>query len=1035
MIINSDDHEVMITISLTMDKFVEDQRKFLALEREAEIEESRLLQSNISVRELCQKGVAVQKLVVGNQATGLYGRLVITFVSRTPGNNQELPSHNITSGDIVGLRHGSGQSGSDQVENVSGVVTKVTSSSISVAFSESFEQISFDASLQYSLMKLANDITHKRLTSALDVLSTNPSTAVINVLFGISTPSVPHQSCHPKLLDNDDNLVYFNENLDLSQREAVEFCLKQRELGIVHGPPGTGKTTTVVEIIRQAVKAGDKVLVCAPSNVAVDNLVERLARVKVKVVRLGHPARVSADLQQHSLDAIISSSDEGALVRDIYKELDETLGKFKYSDRRKIRSEVKELRKEIRQREKKALKEILSRAEVVLGTLTSSGPDSPLQHLPEKHFQMTIIDECSQSLEMACWIVASSASKLLLAGDHLQLPPTILSSAASKGLSLTMMERLVKMYQSQVTRMLTIQYRMNEKIMKWSSKAMYEGQLTAGDSVKDHKLSQLSGVENNEVTNTVLLLVDTAGCDMGELTTAENISKANEGEAAIVYHHVNELVDQGVNIEDIAVVTPYNLQVELLRLNMRPKFPTIEIKSVDGYQGREKEVVVLSLVRSNLKKEVGFLGETRRLNVAVTRARRQLIVVCDSDTVKNDKFLKEFIEYLEVEGDVRTADMYQDLPEITRPDGMVLAETGTSVSNTIIKKTASEEEKKKVKESKNSKKTPKESKVVNNKVSKKQDTLTVKKNVINKVEDNEVELDSRRNEYEEILKNFVKSKENFMTFSSDLNSFERRLVHELSEELNLVHESIGEGSKRYIMISKKVESTSNVKALKTSPNKEIIKSNSSKDVEEISKTEGPSTANNNEDPTSITKSATEASKTSSQSVECVNCKKSIPKQNIDLHKLRCVCVVEIEESPGLSKGAKSKKSKKKESKVKSKVKEDGNNDDDFDSLCEQFQKLDKVCNYPKCKVLVATLGVTCKFCGLRFCLNHSMPEVHGCGDEARKAARQQISRDGWRSGTGAINHKPDKDKRAQLEKKLEKRIGDKNEQRQRKKKE
>ena len=225
-----------------MDKFVIEQKKYLTLEREAEIEESRLLQSNVSVRELCQKGVAVQKLVVGNQATGLYGRLVITFVSRTPGHNQELPSHNITSGDIVGLREGSG---SEQLENVSGVVTKVTSSSISVAFSESFEQINFDASSQYSLIKLANDVTHKRLTSALDILSSNPSSAVINVLFGISTPSVPHQSCHPKLLDNDDNLVYFNENLDSSQKEAVEFCLKQRELGIVHGPPGTGKTKDV----------------------------------------------------------------------------------------------------------------------------------------------------------------------------------------------------------------------------------------------------------------------------------------------------------------------------------------------------------------------------------------------------------------------------------------------------------------------------------------------------------------------------------------------------------------------------------------------------------------------------------------------------------------------------------------------------------------------------------------------------------------------------------------------------------------------
>ena len=301
----------------------------------------------------------------------------------------------------------------------------------------------------------------ERLTKALDILAGNPSSAVINVLFDVSSPGVAHQSCHPKLLDADGNLTLFNGKLDTSQKEAVEFCLKQKEVGIVHGPPGTGKTTTVVEIIRQAVRSGDKVLVCAPSNVAVDNLVERLARAKVKVVRLGHPARVNQGLVQHSLDAIISNSDEGALVRDIYRELDKVMAGNRGSNRMKVRAEVKELRKEIRQREKKALKEILSRAEVVLGTLTSSGPDSPLKHLPDKHFDLTVIDECSQALETACWIVTSSASKLLLAGDHLQLPPTILSTAASKGLGLSLMERLVKLCGTQVTRMLSTQYRMN----------------------------------------------------------------------------------------------------------------------------------------------------------------------------------------------------------------------------------------------------------------------------------------------------------------------------------------------------------------------------------------------------------------------------------------------------------------------------------------------------------------------------------------------------------------------------------------------
>lgn len=1011
-----------------MEKFLLEQKHLLALEREAELEESRLLQANVSLKELCGKGVAIQKVVIVGQATGLYGRLVVSFGSRHHG--QELASHNITSGDIVALRQSTGgQSGAEQdLENVSGVVTKVSGLIVSVAFSESADHLNLDDTALYSLVKLANDVTHRRLTSALNSLSGGNS-AVINVLFGVSSPSVPHQTLNPRLISGDGSqLEFFNVNLDSSQRDAVEFCLKQREIGIVHGPPGTGKTTTVVEIIRQSVKAGDRVLVCAPSNVAVDNLLERLASVKLKVVRLGHPARVSSSLQQHSLDAIISNSEEGALVRDVYKELDQTLASNRGKDRRKIQTEVKALRKEIRQREKKALKEILSRADVVLGTLTSSGPDSPLQHLPDKHFSLTIIDECSQSLEAACWIVASSASKLLLAGDHLQLPPTILSSQASKGLGLTLMERIVKMYDSEVTRMLTIQYRMNSRIMQWSSDALYDGKLTAGASVRDHTLSQVAGVQDNEVTQTVLLMVDTAGCHMEELTTQDNISKANEGEAAILYHHVQELTSMGVSTGDIAIVTPYNLQVELLRMNMRERFPSLEIKSVDGYQGREKEVVLLSLVRSNHKKEVGFLGESRRLNVAVTRARRQLIVVCDTETVKSDSFLKEFVEYMESNGEVRTADMYQDLPSIDRPEGLVVADGQRQPEHEIKegKKTQNIKERKvkKVKETKS------------NTASNSRQQQTETKN--NKVaEDIEMDKDeTRRDQYEALLQEFVSSKENFKTFSADLNSFERRLVHELSEEYNLIHESIGEGNKRYIMISKKV-GKEKIVPLPSSVAKGSVKVANPNTTSEDVKILTPEIKMKETEGVELKRDSSTENISSSNIVECNTCKKMVPKTNIDLHKIRCsVISAETMILNETTAAVKSKKSKKKSVRSQGPEAKQEVNEDDFDGLCEQFQKLDKICNFPKCKSLVATIGVNCKFCLVRFCLSHSMAEIHGCGEEARKAARQQISRDGRLvPGSGLINHKPDKDKRAQLEKKLEKKLGEKNIQRQRKKKE
>ena len=241
--------------------------------------------------------------------------------------------------------------------------------------------------------------------------------------------------------------------------------------------------------------------------------------------------------------------------------------------------QVKILRKELREREKKAIVSILSRAEVgnrnkplldkvltlicqvVLSTLTAATPLGPLKHLPTDHFSLTVVDEAGQALEAACWVVAARATKLVLAGDHLQLPPTILSSQAMGGLQLTMMERLVGLLGEKVTKMLVMQYRMHKDIMQWSSDALYEGKLVAADSVASQRLTDLPGVAELEATSPTLVLVDTAGCDLEEMTTKDGISKCNPGEAAVVVGHINSLVKAGVKIDDIAVVTPYNLQV------------------------------------------------------------------------------------------------------------------------------------------------------------------------------------------------------------------------------------------------------------------------------------------------------------------------------------------------------------------------------------------------------------------------------------------------------------------------------------------
>lgn len=337
------------------------------------------------------------------------------------------------------------------------------------------------------------------------------------------------------------------------------------------------------------------------------------------------------------------------------------IGKTKGSyNRRTMWAENRSLIKEVKHREKFIVKQVLKNADVILCTLTSGSDDGPLKYVDKDHFNVCFIDECSQAIEAACWIPLVLVKKCILAGDHNQLPPTIISKKAAKeGLEITLMERLLAMHGEGIKKMLTTQYRMNQVIMQWPSEQLYEGKLRADESVKSHLLTDLPDMESNEDTQIPLLLIDTAGCGLHELQAEEEESKGNEGEADLVAMHVKNLIKSGLNPVDVAVVTPYNLQVELVKSRLAEKFPKLEIKSVDGFQGREKEAIVLSLVRSNDSGEVGFLAEDRRINVAITRAKRHLAVICDSKTVSYHAFLKSFVNYCEEHGEVRTAFQYE----------------------------------------------------------------------------------------------------------------------------------------------------------------------------------------------------------------------------------------------------------------------------------------------------------------------------------------------------------------------------------------
>ena len=445
-------------------------------------------------------------------------------------------------------------------------------------------------------------------------------------------------------------------------------------------------------------------MVCGPSNISVDNIVERLAPHKIPMVRLGHPARLLPSVLNHSLDVLTKTSEAASLVKDIRTEMDDKQASIKKTrngrERRAIYIEIKELRKGYREREKKCVGALVQGSKVVLATLHGAG-GSQVRH---EQFDVVIIDEASQALEAQCWVPLLFAKKVILAGDHLQLPPTIKSLNTktlpatkdgikdknkvndkltdTKGYSLetTMFDRLLALHGSSIKRMLTTQYRMHEKIMRFPSSELYESRLIAAPSVQARLLKDLPyDVKETEDTREPLVFWDTQGGDFPEKadddqpvtdqkkTSKSSLlgdSKSNEMEAALVTQHVINLTETGVRAEDIAVVTPYNGQLALLSQYLKERFVGIELGSVDGFQGREKEAVIVSLVRSNPEHEVGFLGEKRRLNVAMTRPKRHLCVIGDSETVgKGSKFLKRWMAFLEEEADLRYPNV-ADLGEV-----------------------------------------------------------------------------------------------------------------------------------------------------------------------------------------------------------------------------------------------------------------------------------------------------------------------------------------------------------------------------------
>ncbi len=582
-----------------------------------------------------KSGETLLDLVVTDEDAGLGGRYLITLVKRN--RTLQLPWNRLRVGSPVILTPNDDLSG----DACQGVVTSISRKSIQVAVNDypDAERLRIDLS--------PDEITRKRMLNALKRAqdARGRTKELRDILLGQRELSFKNQEdCQ------------FNTELNESQQAAIRFALSASDVAIIHGPPGTGKTTTIVELICQAISKRQKVLACAPSNTAVDNLLEKLVDAGQKAVRLGHPARVSERLHEHTLDAQVARHELTDLIREMRREAENLFrqaGKFTrakpvHGAKREMRQDAKRLKADVRMLEQQAIDSIIDNANVVCATTTL---DESL--LGDRRFDLVVIDEACQSTEPGCWMPVLRADRLVLAGDHCQLPPTVLSKQAAKdGLAVSLLERLVGVYGDRVTRRLNMQYRMHDQIMNFSSEQFYDGTLQSHGSVSGHVLTDLDYVDEQLVTIEPVTFIDSAGAGWDEELEPDGLSKRNIQEAELVLRKITELQDAGLRGRDIAVIAPYAAQVRWLRQNSPDE--RVEIDTVDGFQGREKEAVIISLVRSNPEGEIGFLADARRMNVALTRARRKLIVIGDSATVGGNDFFAKMIEYFEFIGAYHT---------------------------------------------------------------------------------------------------------------------------------------------------------------------------------------------------------------------------------------------------------------------------------------------------------------------------------------------------------------------------------------------
>lgn len=618
--------------------------ELIRLERQADLEYYRQKVLLRSLHQRTSEGVTWYPVRLKRDYIGTGERLIIELEKT---NHLDQP-HAFQSGKLVSFF--SNASGKTEKEHTSGVVNYVRDNTMVVTLNaEDLPDWIGDGSLGVDVM--FDEMTYKEMEFALGEVMNAENNRVAElreILLGDdrATQKDKHEKATSPLLNP-------------GQLEALNTVLAARDVAFIHGPPGTGKTTTIVACIRQVVATEGQALVCAPSNAAVDLLADKLSEAGMTVVRIGHPARVTEQTLSLTLDALTASHKNYAELKNLRKRMEQARSmahkyrrNFGYAEkmqRRELMNEARKLKADADVLEFYITNDILQSSDAICCTLV--GSSHPVMR--GRKFKTVFIDEAGQALEPACWIPLLRSTRAIFAGDHMQLPPTIKSAPAAKeGLAQTLFEKGIARHR-EFSSMLELQYRMHEDIMSFPSEYFYKSRLIAHESVRRHLLRphQLP-VE----------FIDTAGAGYSEKQDEETLSRFNEEEAALLIRLVEQLITD-VEVEGwleeritLGIITPYRSQVDLLTKladasdAIKPLRKLVTINTVDAFQGQERDVIVISFVRSNDKGEVGFLGDIRRTNVAMTRAKKKLIMVGDSATLGSHSFYSRLIDFVQEKG-------------------------------------------------------------------------------------------------------------------------------------------------------------------------------------------------------------------------------------------------------------------------------------------------------------------------------------------------------------------------------------------------